>query len=448
MTGEASGERFVLRVGYDQDELLGARWWHEGMRAAIVASASGGGGDFDEGRRNALRSLAVLGTFAVFGGLLLSRCDDSSPQVAIQPSLDLQRREGAYRGATGDHLQFVDPTTFDAEGSVPTKDELDHLAEDLKPDSAQLEPFYVPTLFQSLGAPGNDALRADFRPVHSAAMDRAFGQGRAVRELLEHAERPGAVALVVDLPGPEAVAFAAGLRPFVHTVFTFDNWPHPRGVVPAHQTLGAAVWHRSAFHPATGTGPRPAAFVLDRQRLSPYHDEPDRFDNRYLAKLPEVAALRVRGIERIFYVVPEDAPAQELDDLNATFVAWRAAGITIHLLSLRDLLPGEPLPAQGAAPPSPARTSPTPPYYWHGSPATHWWFWNHYGWPGRAYPLVPVAPTRGTFGTGYLPRVRPPDFGSFEPPGRTRTVTPGGTSWFGGSGRSGSTGRTWSGGSS
>ena len=26
--------RFVLQVGFDQDELLGARWWHEGLIAA------------------------------------------------------------------------------------------------------------------------------------------------------------------------------------------------------------------------------------------------------------------------------------------------------------------------------------------------------------------------------------------------------------------------------
>ena len=54
--------------------------------------------------------------------------------------------------------------------------------------------------------------------------------------LLLAAHREGAcrtdVALVLDLPGPEAVAVAAALAPCFDPVFVFDNWPHPLGVVP------------------------------------------------------------------------------------------------------------------------------------------------------------------------------------------------------------------------
>jgi hypothetical protein len=142
--------------------------------------------------------------------------------------------------------------------------------------------------------------------------------------------------------------------------------------------------------------------VLDRDRLAPYHDEPERFDNRYVVTLPSADALRSRGVQRVLYVVPAGSEPREIDDLNARFVEYRQAGIEVRMLGLGDLTLGEPL----SDPQRPnARTEPR--YYWHGTPATHWWFWNHYGWRSSASGIEPQQPTRESFGGTWSPTRRP-----------------------------------------
>ncbi len=436
---------FTLRVGYDQDELLGARWWQDNLRnRGSFASGAAGSAPADASRRQALQVLVGLGGCLLLGGVALSRCSsNSSPSSIVRDSIELQRERGAYADtSTSEQLAFPDPTAFDAAGQATTREDFDRLATDLQPDAPSLLPYYVPTLFQSLGAATNDRLRRDFRMIQTAAMQRAFGQGEAVRELLEHAERANAWALIVDLPGPESVAFAAGLRPLASTVFTFDNWPHPRGVVPAHLTLAAAVYHRPAFQKPRTLPPGPVVFVLDCQRLAPYQDDPKVFDNRYVVKLPTAEQLQARNVQRVLYVIPDGAPAEELADLNERFVAYRRIGIDVRLLSLTDITLGEqPTTPTGAA------SQPRPHYYWHGNPAMHWFFWNHYGWPSRSSGITPQAPTRSSFGSTWSPKQRLTPFNAGTSRlGQTRDSSPssGGSS----SGRSGSSGRSWFGGSS
>src|SRR5271170_5569626 len=79
--------------------------------------------------------------------------------------------------------------------------------------------------------------------------------------------QPAGAMVVVDLPGPEAVAFAAGAASAFDPVFALDNWPHPRGVVPAHQTLAAAAYCQPLFaRRASGSAaPRWPLLVLDRR---------------------------------------------------------------------------------------------------------------------------------------------------------------------------------------
>ena len=428
---------FQLQVGYDQEELLGARWWHEGMRMSFAPIRhSTGAASVDESRRSALRTLAMVGGGVVLFGALAVRCnsDSSSGSTVVEhDSLALQRTNGLAWKA--DNVPFAwgndviattdDGKPFDASW-LPT------LAKDLEPTDTRWLPFYVPTLFQAPTANGSAALASGFRMVRSTAMQRAFARGQAVRELLDHAEQAQRWLLIVDLPGPESVAFAAALRPTANVVFAFDNWPHPKGVVPAHLTLGAAMHYRARFLAAPGAaaaneGARPTALVLDRDRLAEYRNEPDRFDNRYCAKTPPAAELRQLGVDRVLYVVPERAPAQELDDLNARFVEYRDANIDVRLLGLVDL--------QSSAPPNTPGTRPAP-YYWHGSPGTHWWFWNHYGWPSRPAPVTPERPPTNAFGSDYRPQTRQVGVSRF---GRTQLPNSGGSSGGGGSwGRSSS----------
>ena len=93
------------------------------------------------------------------------------------------------------------------------------------------------------------------------------------------------------------MALAAALAARFCPVFTFDNWPHPLGVVPSHLTLGACLYYLPLFLEAAQTRPQPAPplFVLDANRLDPYRDQPDQFDNRYVAPVPSAAAPARRG---------------------------------------------------------------------------------------------------------------------------------------------------------
>lgn len=433
---------FSLRVGYDQDELLGARWWQEHLRhSSLVRSSTGGSGsDPEASRRQALKVLVALGGAALFGGVALTTCNRrTSTSGAFRPSIDLQRAQGAFVGApTTERLSYPDGTLRDADDALLDRSTLGQLATALRPADPRLQPWYVPTLFQSLGEASNSILREDLQMIYSSAMQEAFRQGEAMRELLEHAESPQALAMVVDLPGPEAVAFAAGLQPAGAAVFTFDNWPHPRGVVAAHLTLAAAVFYRPRFA-ASATNQaaerRPTVFVLDRNRLANYVDDAGRFDNRYPAKLPEPGALKDFGVQRILYVVPKGGPAQEQDDLNERFVRYRGLGIEVRLLSLGDVTPGEPAATTTQAV---AGTTTTPRYYWHGSPGTHWWFWNHYAWPSRPSGITPQQPPRSSFGATWSPQQRPTNFGAgLARFGQTRDPNASSSS-----GRSGSSGRS------
>lgn len=417
---------FQLQVGYDQDELLGGRWWQESLRPAPGASRrqTRGVAPTDESRRTALRVLFALGGFGLVVGVA-ARCSGNrgGSGTVDRASLDLQRTQGLATGAEQVPFEWPHALDKDQAGTPLAQIPLATLANDLRPPRAQELPDYVPTLFQCLAGPGGDAFARAFRLVHSPAMATAYARGEAVRELLDVAEARQEWALVVDLPGPESIAFVAALQPRAVAVFTFDNWPHPRGVVPAHLTLSAAAYYRERFVGSTSDEPRAVAYVLDRKRLLPYQNEPDRFDNRYAVRLPTAPSLRERGITRLLYVVPDGAPEAELDDLAARFLDYENGGITVRMLGLADVTL-----APAAADQPGTKQAANQRYYWHGTPAHHFWFWNHYGWASRPSAVTPQRPPASSFGTNWSPRPRSSPLAGLDRVGRTQTRSSGGSS--------------------
>lgn len=409
---------------HDSTLLVGARWWQEQIQVPLNPVA----------RRSALLGIsALVGLTALAGGCAVcvavgasSSSTTPSPDDVVttkKDSLDTQKQYGWSFGNESEPLLLAaDASDFASsaygEGGLFDRTILDRMATDLAPKNASYRPFFVPTLFQSLtasptaGDVSDDApekLRDVLRPIATASMSEAFARGESLASLLENA--PDGRAIMIDLPGPEAIAFAAGLSSRAEPVFTFDNWPHPKGVVPAHRTLAAAAYYdpflvkRAAARPAKA----PPAFVLDDQRLAAYSDSSDRFDNRYVARVPNAEALKGLGVKQLLYVRPR-ASDKELDDLNAELNAYREAGIEVRLVAADEFKPG---PAQDAgAPPSDASTVVTTTrstsYYYGGSPSTHWWFWSHYGW-GR--PVRYVSPTPPVVSaSSYRPAPRPTGF--------------------------------------
>ena len=392
MNPERDATPFAVQVVYDQDEVLGARWWQEGVRAVGAASAaSGSSGTVDESRRTALKLLVALGGGALVLGGAFSKCSSNSTTVR-STSLAWQRQHGLAAGANGATFEWPDAIATDVGGSRLDTSKLQNLADELAPRDRAYVPAFVPTLLQAVTASGNGDLLRGLKCIRSASMMAAFARGEAMRTLFESQPGTEQVALVVDLPGPDSVAFAAAMQPAATAVFTFDNWPHPRGVVPAHLTLAALLYHRPQFRAERASKVRPPQFVLDRNRSLPYRDEPDRFDNRYLPKLPRASFLKQQGITRVLYVAPEGAPEVEPDDCNETFLDYREAGLDVRLTGLADF--------RSDTTPN-ATAEPRPRYFWGGSPLHHGWFWIQHGLMSQRSGLGAVAPTQRMFGTDY-----------------------------------------------
>jgi hypothetical protein len=159
---------------------------------------------------------------------------------------------------------------------------------------------------------------------------------------LASAGLPSDTLWMVDLRGPASVAFGAALtrlaREPVSPVLTFNNWPAENELIPAEETL-AALLLLTPKMPAGGVAGRPV-FLLDSWRLAYRFDAPDEevYDNRYVLNptdLPDAETLRAQGITRVVYIVDSlDDTDTEEDDLHEVFLAYQAAGVSLHLVDL------------------------------------------------------------------------------------------------------------------
>jgi hypothetical protein len=117
-------------------------------------------------------------------------------------------------------------------------------------------------------------------------MRDAFGRGEALRtDLLSQVTKGPETLFIADLPGPEAVAFGAGLASWADLVPEFANWPHPFGVVRSHETLAALLYYAAYVQERKKQLPAsaPGILLLDSRRLESYTDDGKQFDNRYVA---------------------------------------------------------------------------------------------------------------------------------------------------------------------
>ena len=327
----------------DAPALVGARWWQDSVVDPV-------------GRRAVILGVLAAGGVLLTGGIVVEACRANATEDKRQGALALQRQYGWSFGAATEDLVFngVSTEPFD-------RARLAQMTAEMAPRSAAHKRFYVQTLFESptalpkATAQGDTAtitpLQTALKPIHTVGMADAFAVGKALADAIAAMQD---AAVIVDLDGHEAVAFAAGAAQRLDPVFLFDNWPHPHGVVPAHMTLAAAAYYQPLFARAqqSAAPDAPAMFVLDAQRLAPYRDDATQFDNRWVARMPSPAALGSLRVSRILYVVPANrTPMRELDDLNDDFVADAAAKIAILML---------PLPASATTIPSPLGTPYTP----------------------------------------------------------------------------------------
>lgn len=329
----------------DTDGVVGARWWNQALIEA----------DKSASRRSLLKVIGIGAlTITTCGVVCSDSCesddDDYDPDLyrfERRRSLELQKLYGWDFGASGEALVFDGAVTtpFDP-ASIAT------LEQDLAPTTTWAS-VHVPTLLQSPNATPSsrpleetvpfEPLAKKLRPISTAAMDRAYKAGQALAKTLGAQKAP--VAVVADLSGAESVALAAGAADVFEPVFLLDNWPHPRGVVPSHLALAAALYYQPLFVKAKAARPPNSQplFVLDRARLTTYVDSSGKFDNRYVAKMPSLAALQAAPgvqVKWLLYVVGTAVDLPELDDLNEVFGFCQGSGVPVRALSLDMFTPG------------------------------------------------------------------------------------------------------------
>lgn len=337
---------FKLLTESSTPAVVGKAWWNESLQLAK-------GGDV---RRVMIGVVGAFVAMQVVSGVCgvvgmgmnaLSSGGGDSTQRSRQRALAMQQQHGWTFGAADEAFALQFAGERNAPGSL--RDVVARMPAALAPRNPALAPSYVPTLFQAATATPTAPTSADLRGgntetaladvlpvINSPAMQAASTDARWLKELL--GKQWSDVAVVVDLAGAASVAFAAEVADRFDPVFCFDNWPHPRGVVPAHETLAAAATLTPVFEAlkTARTGQEPPMFVLDRNRLSPYVDQENTFDNRSLARLPSAETLTRLGIKHVFYIAPNVSNPVDLDDVNADLVAWAAAGLDVRTIDFSE----------------------------------------------------------------------------------------------------------------
>ncbi len=367
-------------------------------------------------RRSVGKGLAWTAALAMTGVTVAQFVGGDEPEVSLD-SLDLQKREGWNVGSKDRSLFYSEGlTTTDSQQKTWSAYDPNYLISIYQPRQAAWQPFFVPSLIQSLSQP---SLNSQVRMVNTPAMRETYERAEGLRNLI--AQSPGAnqTLIISDLPGPSSIAAGAALADTAALVPVFDNWPHPLGVVRSHETLGSMIYYAheiEAKQSKLGEN-APAMLLLDSNRLSNYADQDSQFDNRYLAKVPPADQLKQRGIRNVIYLVKDQTQQQELDDINEDFVEWQKQGINVRMLRLSEFKPYQDT-ATAATTGAPASTVQQHHYY-GGSPWMTWWFFSHYGYgmPGvlrdaRNAP-IPRPASRPNFDPpNYRPASRPTVFTS------------------------------------
>jgi len=263
------------------------------------------------------------------------------PLIAVGVTLAVVIGTVSHSGSSSrshEKLPNSAPSQVDAQSQQTWHGHLIRLADDLGPVRADLRPFVVRTLLDlprelaTRGSTNNDWLQPGLGAPERNANQRALQLARELDELgCDHE-----LAVILDLPGPQSIAVGAALANRCDPVPTFDNLPHPQGVVPAYDTLAAAVAWAGTYQQtkATQRADPAALFLLDGNRLNPYTNESGTFDNRSHARLPSAAAFHKLGIRRIVYVREQTGAVAGRDDLNSLFVDLQEADIAIHHVGL------------------------------------------------------------------------------------------------------------------
>jgi hypothetical protein len=371
-------------------------------------------------RRSLGKGLA-WGAVLAMAGVTVYQLASSDDKEIDEDSFALQKKEGWNVGSTDKFLSFEGSSLTDSRGRNLTGYDPNYLTSVYQPRDPRWQPFFVPTLIQSLA---QQSLSGQMRPVFNAQMRETNQRAEALRNLISQTPNSSQTLIISDLPGPQSVALGAAMAETAQLVPVFDNWPHPLGVVRSHETLGAMAYYAGEIDEKRSKLKEnaPAIMLLDSNRLTAYTDQDTQFDNRYQAKLPPADQLKQRGVQQVIYLVKDESQKEELDDINEDLVEWQKQGINVRMLRLSEFKPvDEPTQATVAGTTGTTTTSTVQRhYYYGGSPWASWLFFSHYGYgyprdvyayrDGRSY-SIPRPATGQTYNPPtYRPTSRPTVF--------------------------------------
>jgi hypothetical protein len=365
--------------------------------------------------RRTFNIASTAATVGVIGGAAWLVNRDDTMEVEGD-SLELQRTHGWNIGSEGKSLSFPGATPTDSQQGNGWRKYLNQseMLNAFQPKSRKWLPYFVPTLIQALQF---ETLRSQLVPVFSPEMQEAYARGRAMaKDFLKNAENAAAAVIMADVPGRQSVALGAGLAEVAHLVTTFDNFPHPLGVTPSHETLAAMLYYAAEVETKQKTLAQdaPALFLLDSRRLENYTDADTQFDNRYLAKIPSAEKLKELGVSAVLYVTPDRTRQQELDDLNEDFVEYQSKGISVAMLPLSDFA-GVDEWVEGKRADGTTGQVQERHYYYGGGPSLHPFFFYSYPFYRPTRSFVSRYPeyanvARGRAPAGFTPPVSPPRY--------------------------------------
>ena len=414
-------------------------------------------------RRKAVGKVLAWTGGTALAGYLLYQCvsDDDDVTVTEEDSVALQKKEGWDTGADDLQVAFNAPSEIDYMGLPSAQWNKYKNAEMIKkvymPTSDRFKKYSSASLYESLG---QKTLQTQMKASANITTKTTFNKGLGVRQILLDAQNPEVNLVVVDLKGWESVAVGAALADVAEIVPTFNNWPHPLGEVPAHETLATSLYYASYVErekAKTTTKKRATVMLLDRNRFESGKDgkllpiKEGNFDNRYNVDLPTVAELKSAGITNVVYITPTESDIEK-DDINEEFATYREKGIQVALLPISRF---EATKEQVAAVSDPNRSGQyATNYYYGGSPMGSMFFFYHYPMyrsyyrtsiPSGAYNRYSSAPnysparrttsfaSRSVGGKGGFGKTRPTGFGKVTV---NRSMATGKTVGFGSSFRS------------
>lgn len=374
-------------------------------------------------RRSLGKGLAWGAVLAMAGVTVYQLASDDDQEVS-EDSLGLQKKEGWNVGSTDKFLSFEGSSLTDSRGKNLTGYDPNYLISVYQPRDSRWQPFFVPTLIQSLS---QQSLSGQMRPVFNNQMRETYQRAEALRNLIAQTSDPTQTLIISELPGPQSVALGAAMADTAQLVPVFDNWPHPLGVVRSHDTLGAMAYYAGEIDEKRSKlkDNSPAILLLDSNRLTAYTDQDTQFDNRYLAKLPPADQLKQRGVRQVIYLVKDESQKEDLDDINGDLAEWQKQGVNVRMLRMSEFKPvDEPVQSTVAGATTAGATTSTVQrhYYYGGYPWASWLFFSNYGYgypsyvygyrDGRNYSIPRPSTGQAYDPPNYRPASRPTIFSS------------------------------------